>query len=131
LILGTVIPEYFPSIFGPNEDMPLDYEATRKAFENLAVEINSHRKSQDPSAKDMAIEEIALGFVNVANETMCRPIRQLTEMKGHDTKNHALACFGGAGPQHACAMARSLGMSEVLVHRYCGILVPFAGLKLG
>ncbi|CAD6204226.1 unnamed protein product [Miscanthus lutarioriparius] len=121
LILGTVIPEYFPSIFGPNEDMPLDYEATRKAFENLAVEINSHRKSQDPSANDMAIEEIALGFVNVANETMCRPIRQLTEMKGHDTKNHALACFGGAGPQHACAMARSLGMSEVLVHRYCGI----------
>ncbi|KAL6642813.1 hypothetical protein ACP70R_020994 [Stipagrostis hirtigluma subsp. patula] len=125
LILGTVIPEYFPSIFGPNEDMPLDYEATRKAFENLAVEINSHRKSQDPSAKDMTVEEIALGFVNVANETMCRPIRQLTEMKGHDTKNHALACFGGAGPQHACAIARSLGMSEVLVHRFCGILSAY------
>lgn len=125
LILGTVIPEYFPSIFGPNEDMPLDYEATRKAFENLALEINSHRKSQDLSAKDMTIEEVALGFVNVANETMCRPIRQLTEMKGHDTKNHALACFGGAGPQHACAMARSLGMSEVLVHRYCGILSAY------
>jgi len=125
LILGTVIPEYFPSIFGPNEDMPLDYEATRRAFEDLADEINSHRKSQDPSVKDMTVEEIALGFVNVANETMCRPIRQLTEMKGHDTKNHALACFGGAGPQHACAMARSLGMSEVLVHRYCGILSAY------
>lgn len=125
LILGTVIPEYFPSIFGPNEDMPLDYEATRKAFENLAIEINSHRKNQDPSAKDMTVEEIALGFVNVANETMCRPIRQLTEMKGHDTKSHALACFGGAGPQHACSIARSLGMSEVLVHRYCGILSAY------
>ncbi|KAK3156940.1 hypothetical protein QOZ80_2AG0114100 [Eleusine coracana subsp. coracana] len=125
LILGTVIPEFFPSIFGPNEDMPLDYEATRKAFENLAIEINSHRKNQDPSAKDMTVEEIALGFVNVANETMCRPIRQLTEMKGHDTKNHALACFGGAGPQHACSIARSLGMSEVLVHRYCGILSAY------
>jgi 5-oxoprolinase (ATP-hydrolysing) len=125
LILGTVIPEYFPSIFGPNEDMPLDYEATRKAFENLSIEINSHRKHEDPSAKDMTVEEIALGFVNVANETMCRPIRQLTEMKGHDTKNHALACFGGAGPQHACSIARSLGMSEVLVHRYCGILSAY------
>lgn len=113
MILGTVIPEYFPSIFGPNKDLPLDYDATRKAFENLAVEINSHRKSQDPSVKDMTIEEIALGFVNVANEAMCQPIRQLTEVKGHehDTKNHALACFGGAGPQHACAIARSLGMS--------------------
>ncbi|VAI49425.1 unnamed protein product [Triticum turgidum subsp. durum] len=125
LILGTVIPEYFPSIFGPNENLPLDYEATKKAFEELAVEINSYRKSQDPSVKGMTIEEIALGFVNVANEAMCRPIRQLTEMKGHDTKNHALACFGGAGPQHACAIARSLGMSELLIHRYCGILSAY------
>jgi 5-oxoprolinase (ATP-hydrolysing) len=73
----------------------------------------------------MTVEEIALGFVDVANEAMCRPIRQLTEMKGHDTKNHALACFGGAGPQHACAIARSLGMSELLIHRYCGILSAY------
>ncbi|XP_072958902.1 5-oxoprolinase 1 [Typha angustifolia] len=128
LILGTVIPDYFPSIFGPNEDQPLDIEATRKEFKKLAVEINSYRKSQeaqDPSVEDMTVEEIALGFVNVANETMCRPIRQLTEMKGHETRNHALACFGGAGPQHACAIARSLGMTEVLIHRYCGILSAF------
>ncbi|PQM36173.1 5-oxoprolinase [Prunus yedoensis var. nudiflora] len=56
---------------------------------------------------------------------MCRPIRQLTEMKGHETRNHALACFGGAGPQHACAIARSLGMKEVLIHRFCGILSAY------
>lgn len=125
LILGFVIPDYFPSIFGPNEDEPLDVKATREEFEKLAKQINSYRKSQDPSAKDMMVEEIALGFVNVANETMCRPIRQLTEMKGHETRNHALACFGGAGPQHACAIARSLGMKEVLIHRFCGILSAY------
>ncbi|AED94237.1 5-oxoprolinase [Arabidopsis thaliana] len=125
LVLGFVIPDYFPSIFGPNEDQPLDVAATREAFEKLAGQINIYRKSQDPSAKDMSVEEIAMGFVSVANETMCRPIRQLTEMKGHETKNHALACFGGAGPQHACAIARSLGMKEVLVHRYCGILSAY------
>lgn len=125
LMLGTVIPDYFPSIFGPHEDQPLDIEATRKAFEKLSGEINSYRKNQDPSVRDMSVEEIALGFVNVANETMCRPIRQLTEMKGHETSNHALACFGGAGPQHACSIARSLGMSEVLIHRYCGILSAY------
>ncbi|CAN8232896.1 unnamed protein product [Cochlearia groenlandica] len=125
LVLGFVIPDYFPSIFGPNEDQPLDIAATREAFEKLAAQINSYRKSQDPSANDMTVEEIAMGFVSVANETMCRPIRQLTEMKGHETKNHALACFGGAGPQHACAIARSLGMKEVLVHRYCGILSAY------
>lgn len=125
LILGFVIPDYFPSIFGPNEDQPLDISTTREKFEKLAGEINSYRKSQDPSAKDMTAEEVALGFVNVANETMCRPIRQLTEMKGHETRNHALACFGGAGPQHACAIARSLGMREVLIHRFCGILSAY------
>lgn len=125
LILGYVIPDFFPSIFGPNEDQPLDIDATREEFEKLARQINSYRKSQDSSARDMTVEEIAQGFVNVANETMCRPIRQLTEMKGHETSNHALACFGGAGPQHACAIARSLGMKEVLIHRLCGILSAY------
>lgn len=125
LILGFVIPEYFPSIFGSKENQPLDATASREAFKKLAEQINSYRKIQEPSAKDMTVEEIALGFVNVANETMCRPIRQLTEMKGHETRNHALACFGGAGPQHACAMARSLGMNEVLIHRFCGILSAY------
>ncbi|CAL5420113.1 unnamed protein product [Camellia sinensis] len=125
LILGFVIPDYFPSIFGPNEDQPLDIKATREDFEKLAKQINSYRKSQDQSAEDMTVEEIAQGFVNVANETMCRTIRQLTEMKGHETRNHALACFGGAGPQHACAIARSLGMKEVLIHRFCGILSAY------
>ncbi|KAI5386034.1 5-oxoprolinase 1 isoform X1 [Lathyrus oleraceus] len=125
LVLGYVIPDYFPSIFGPNEDQPLDVKSTREEFEKLARNINAYRKNQDPSTKDMTVEEIALGFVDVANETMCRPIRQLTEMKGHETKNHALACFGGAGPQHACAIARSLGMKEVLIHKFCGILSAY------
>lgn len=125
LILGFIIPDYFPSIFGPNEDQPLDINAAREKFQKLASEINSYRMSQDPSVKDMTVEDIALGFVTVANETMCRPIRQLTEMKGHETRNHALACFGGAGPQHACAIARSLGMREVLIHRFCGILSAY------
>ncbi|XP_061341150.1 5-oxoprolinase 1 [Gastrolobium bilobum] len=125
LILGYIIPDYFPFIFGPNENQPLDVKSTREEFEKLARQINAYRKNQDPSTKDMMVEEIALGFVDVANETMCRPIRQLTEMKGHETKNHALACFGGAGPQHACAIARSLGMKEVLIHKFCGILSAY------
>lgn len=125
LVLGYVIPDYFPSIFGPSEDQPLDIDATREEFEKLAKQINLYRKIQDPASKDMTVEEIALGFVDVANETMCRPIRQLTEMKGHETSNHALGCFGGAGPQHACAIARSLGMKEVLIHRFCGILSAY------
>ena len=59
-----------------------------------------------------------MGFITVANETMCRPIRALTEARGHDTSRHVLACFGGAGGQHACSIARSLGMSSVFIHRW-------------
>lgn len=73
----------------------------------------------------MTEEEVAMGFINVANEAMCRPIRALTQAKGHDTSRHVLACFGGAGGQHACAIARSLGMKVVLIHRYSGILSAY------
>lgn len=66
--------------------------------------------------------QVAMGFIKVANETMCRPIRALTQMRGYDVAQHVLACFGGAGGQHACAIARSLGMRTIFVHRYSGIL---------
>ena len=125
LLLGRVIPDYFPFIFGPKENEPLDIEATRVAFAELASKINSYRREQDSQSKEMSAEQIALGFLDVANEAMCRPIRQLTEMKGYETGKHTLACFGGAGPQHACAIARALGMKEVVVHRYCGILSAY------
>lgn len=68
------------------------------------------------------VEEVALGFIDVANEAMCRPIRALTEARGFDVSQHVLACFGGAGGQHACAIARQLGMKTVFVHRYASIL---------
>lgn len=66
--------------------------------------------------------QVAMGFIRVANETMCRPIRALTQMRGFDVVQHVLACFGGAGGQHACAIARSLGMRTIFVHHYSGIL---------
>ena len=63
-----------------------------------------------------------MGFIKVANETMCRPIRALTQMRGFDVSQHVLASFGGAGGQHACAIARSLGMRTIFVQRYSGVL---------
>ena len=63
-----------------------------------------------------------MGFIQVANEAMCRPIRALTQMRGYDVASHVLACFGGAGGQHACAIARNLGMRTIFIHRYAGIL---------
>ncbi|KAJ2821991.1 hypothetical protein GGI24_004061, partial [Coemansia furcata] len=79
--------------------------------------------------EDKSVEDIALGFLEVANETMCRPIRALTEAKGHDVQQHDLACFGGAGGQHACAVADNLGVRRVFVHRLASVLSAY-GLAL-
>lgn len=82
-------------------------------------QVNEFLSSQEDGAKKdpLTVEQVAMGFITVANETMCRPIRALTEARGHDTARHVLACFGGAGGQHACSIARSLGMSTVFIHR--------------
>ncbi|KAK7115257.1 5-oxoprolinase-like [Littorina saxatilis] len=123
LVLGRLLPEYFPHIFGKTEDQPLDSEETHRAFTKLTEQVNTFTVSQ--GREKMSVEEVAMGFIRVANETMCRPIRALTQAKGHDTSRHVLACFGGAGGQHACAIARSLGMTQVFIHRYAGILSAY------
>ncbi|KAG6841174.1 hypothetical protein C0991_001099 [Blastosporella zonata] len=123
LILGRLIPDYFPKIFGKSEKEPLDAEASRVAFERLAEDINANHDGE------LSIDEIVYGFIKVANETMCRPIRALTEARGHATSKHILASFGGAGGQHACEIASLLGIRTILIHRYSSILSAY-GLAL-
>ena len=127
LVLGRIQPEYFPNIFGRNHDLPLDINAVREAFEKLAKEINADLQVKGKPV--MTIEEVAYGFVSVANEVMARPIREISVARGHDIRKHKLACFGGAGGQHACAIARSLGVSKIFIHRFAGILSAY-GLGL-
>ncbi|CAN0130118.1 unnamed protein product, partial [Discosporangium mesarthrocarpum] len=130
VFLGRVVPKYFPAIFGPGEDEPLDEEAPRMAFEKMSKRVNAMAASANTGgAPPKTADEVAYGFIRVANEAMCRPIRNLTTMKGHDAANHAMACFGGAGPQHCCAMARALGIRRILVGRFSGILSAY-GLSL-
>jgi 5-oxoprolinase (ATP-hydrolysing) len=124
LLLGRIQPALFPSIFGETEDQPLDLEGTVRAFEDLTHQINSDMKDQNYST-----DEVAFGFLRVANEAMARPIRNLTTMKGYDVTKHVLSCFGGAGPQHCCAIAKSLGMRKIVVHKHSGILSAY-GLSL-
>uniref|UniRef100_A0AAY4E9J3 5-oxoprolinase, ATP-hydrolysing n=1 Tax=Denticeps clupeoides TaxID=299321 RepID=A0AAY4E9J3_9TELE len=131
LALGRLLPSFFPRIFGPGENEPLSTEDTMKHFQQLTQEINDFLStSQSKCMKSkMSVEEVAMGFIRVANEAMCRPIRALTQAKGHDTSQHVLACFGGAGGQHACAIARALGMKTVFIHKYSGVLSAY-GLAL-
>ncbi|KAL9648535.1 hypothetical protein ABK040_012649 [Willaertia magna] len=130
LFLGRLLPEYFPKIFGPSEDEPLDYESTKKAFEELTNQVNEFIKQQKGLDEKLKTpEEVAYGFIEVANEAMSRPIRSMTVAKGFDTREHVLACFGGAGGQHANALLEKLGMKKVFIHRHSGILSAY-GLGL-
>jgi 5-oxoprolinase (ATP-hydrolysing) len=116
VVLGRVMPEYFPRIFGKNEDEMLDRDAAVAAMSEVQKQLNLE------TGGNKTVEDVAMGFVKVANEAMCRPIRALTQMRGFDVSRHTLACFGGAGGQHACAIARNLGMEKIYVHKYSGVL---------
>ncbi|KAL9108578.1 MAG: hypothetical protein Q9227_006664 [Pyrenula ochraceoflavens] len=122
LFLGRLLPDFFPKIFGKNENEGLDEGASQKLFEELTKQINQEIKG---SREEMSPDEVAYGFIKIANETMTRPIRSLTEAKGHDTSQHRLSTFGGAGGQHAVAIAESLGIRQILVHRYSSVLSAY------
>ncbi len=123
LVLGRLQADYFPHIFGSGEDMPPDVQAARKAMEKLTARINSFYAGDDRAP--LSVEETVLGFLEVANEVMVRPIREVSVMRGYDIKEHVLATFGGAGSQHACAIARILGISTIFIHRFSGILSAY------
>lgn len=95
LCLGRLVPDYFPKIFGKDKNQGLDKAAVIEEFKNLSIEVNKF--CRDNGRNEMSVEEIALGFIKVANEAMCRPIRNITQGKGYDVANHILTCFGGAG----------------------------------
>jgi 5-oxoprolinase (ATP-hydrolysing) len=123
LFLGRLLPDFFPKIFGKNEDEGLDEQASKALFEELTKQINEDISGSKD--KSMSLDEVAYGFIKIANETMTRPIRSLTEARGHDTSKHRLATFGGAGGQHAVAIAEALGISQILVHRYSSVLSAY------
>ena len=124
LYLGRLLSEFFPKIFGKTEDQGLDKEASEKLFRELTDNINKE-VARDNKDKEMSPDEVAYGFIKIANEAMARPIRSLTEAKGHDISQHRLATFGGAGGQHAVAIAESLGIKQILVHRYSSVLSAY------
>jgi 5-oxoprolinase (ATP-hydrolysing) len=118
-MVGKLRPEYFPQIFGPHADQPLDSESVRKAFAALAREIGGGRSP----------EEVADGFIRIAVENMANAIKRISVAKGYDVRDYALNCFGGAGGQHACLVADALGISRIFIHPFSGVLSAY-GMKL-
>jgi 5-oxoprolinase (ATP-hydrolysing) len=115
LMLGKLIPDLFPKIFGPAQDQPLDADAVRAAFADLAGEIGDGRGA----------EEVADGFIRIAVENMANAIKKISVQRGYDVTRYALNCFGGAGGQHACLVADALGMTTVLIHPFSSLLSAY------
>ncbi|KAL1862517.1 hypothetical protein VTK73DRAFT_6761 [Phialemonium thermophilum] len=123
LFLGRLVVSSFPSIFGESADQPLDARIVADKFAALTDQVNSE------SQVTFTPEQVAHGFLRVANESMCRPIRNATEARGFATFDHNLVSFGGAGGQHACAIASNLGIRRILIHRYSSLLSAY-GISL-
>lgn len=115
VMLGKLQPEFFPAIFGPDQNERLDRDVVRAGFEALAVEIGDGRSP----------EGVAEGFITVAVENMANAIKKISVQRGYDVTEYVLNCFGGAGGQHACLVADALGMEAVLIHPFSGLLSAY------
>ena len=115
VMLGKLSPKLFPPIFGPNRDQPLDADAVRAAFEEMAKVVGDDRSP----------EEVADGFLAIAVENMANAVKKISVQRGYDVTQYVLTSFGGAGGQHACLTADALGISTVLIHPFSGILSAY------
>ncbi len=119
VLLGKLQPKHFPTIFGPAADAPLDAAVVAEKFAVLAEGIG-RATATAPDPRD-----IAEGFLRIAVANMANAIKQVSVQKGHDATRFALACFGGAGGQHACLVADALGMTSVFIHPFAGVLSAY------
>ncbi|MFW5419275.1 hydantoinase B/oxoprolinase family protein [Nocardiopsis sp. CNT-189] len=116
VMLGRIRPEHFPRVFGPGGDLPLDTEEVRRRFTGTAADIAGR------TGDDRSPEQVAEGFLHVAVENMANAVKRISVRKGRDVTEYALTTFGGAGGQHACAVADALGVRTVLVPPMAGVL---------
>ncbi|HZD65173.1 MAG TPA: hydantoinase B/oxoprolinase family protein [Acidimicrobiales bacterium] len=119
LMLGRIQATWFPHVFGPGGDRSLDVEVTRRGFAELAAQVG------EATGDAVQPEEAAMGFLEIAVENMANAIKKISVQRGHDVTEYVLVTFGGAGGQHACAVADALGMTRVVIPAYAGVLSAY------
>jgi len=119
VMLGKIQPDFFPKVFGPEGDQPLDGAVVKRKFAALADEIRAK------TGNARTPQEVAAGFVKIAVENMANAIKEISIQRGYDVTEYALQCFGGAGGQHACLVADSLGMTRIFIHPFAGVLSAY------
>jgi 5-oxoprolinase (ATP-hydrolysing) len=116
VMLGRIQPAHFPAVFGRDGDQPLDEDIVRRRFTELAADIRAQ------TGDDRSPEQVAEGFLQIAVANMANAVKKISVQKGHDVTRYTLTTFGGAGGQHACAVADALGIRTVLVPPMAGVL---------
>lgn len=119
VMLGKLQPELFPKVFGPEGDLPLDREAVQRAFAEQAKVIDEQTGDQ------RSPEQVAAGYLTIAVDKMASAIKKISVQRGYDVTDYTLCCFGGAGGQHACLIAEALGMTQIFLHPYAGVLSAY------
>ncbi len=119
VMLGKIQPDFFPKVFGPQADQPLDVETVRQQFKDMALEVTR------TTGRSMSPEVLAEGFLSIAVGNMAEAIKRISVQQGHDVTTYALTVFGGAGGQHACLVADALGMTRIFSHPYGGVLSAY------
>ncbi|MEO3975119.1 hydantoinase B/oxoprolinase family protein [Streptomyces sp. CAU 1734] len=119
VMLGRIQPDHFPSVFGPGADQPLDTAVVREHFHRLAARV------QREIGLERTPEEVARGFLDIAVLNMANAVKKISVQRGHDITRYALNSFGGAGGQHACAVADALGIDTVIVPPLAGVLSAY------
>ncbi|MDH3669377.1 MAG: hydantoinase B/oxoprolinase family protein, partial [Paracoccaceae bacterium] len=120
VMLGKLKPDHFPAVFGPEGDQPLDAKIVREKFQALAAEI-----AEATGVAAQPPEAVAEGFLRIAIENMANAIKKISVERGYDVTAYTLNSFGGAGGQHACLVADTLGISTVLLHPFAGVLSAY------
>jgi len=120
VMLGKIQPDHFPRVFGADADQPLDADVVRAKFAELADTIAEATGGPRPKPED-----VADGFLRIAVENMANAIKKISVQRGYDVTEYALNCFGGAGGQHACAVADALGMETIVLHPFAGVLSAY------
>lgn len=116
VMLGRIQAAHFPAVFGDAGDQPLDAATVKRSFAALATEISI------ATGDVRSPEQVAEGFLRIAVANMANAVKKISVAKGHDITRYALTTFGGAGGQHACAVADELGIRTVLVPPMAGVL---------
>ncbi len=119
VMLGKIVPDHFPQVFGPGGDLPIDPQRVHQLFSSLSAEITA------ATGDTRTPQQVAHGFLEIAIHNMANAIRKVSVQRGHDVSAYTLCCFGGAGGQHACLVADALGISRIFIHPYAGVLSAY------